>query len=75
MAEITAVEKKVEDSVKVIELESKEFELLEEKHQGNSGVLSKLEHLDVVQSVSQSRQITLFVENHNAWLELNKRLK
>ena len=75
MADITAVEKKVENSVKVIEVESKEFERLEQKHQINSGILSKIEHVDVVQSVNQSRQITLFVENHNAWLELNKRLK
>ena len=32
MADIAAVEKRVENSVKVIEVESKEFERLEQKH-------------------------------------------
>jgi len=32
MADIAAVERRVENSVKVIEIESKEFERLEQKH-------------------------------------------
>ena len=34
-----------------------------------------MEPKDIVEAVAQSRQITLFVENHNEWIELNKRLK
>ena len=75
LSDIHQVEKKVEASVRVIEAESKEFERLEQGHQQCEEVLSKLGPTDLAAMVAQSRQMSHFVENHKAWVELNKRLK
>lgn len=58
MGDIVQIEQKVENSVKVIETESKEFERLEQKHQDCGEMLSKMEPKEIVEAVAQSRQIT-----------------
>lgn len=55
MSDITSIEKRVEDSVKVLELECQEFDRLNAKHSDNNDALQKLQYTDLVQSIAQSR--------------------
>ena len=55
MTDIQGIEKRVEDSVKVIEQECTEFDRLNVKHQDNNDALQKLQYTDMVQSIAQSR--------------------